>query len=563
MSEKDSHRVLPADGALPVLAVNSVTVSIAGRSVLDNVSFTAGTGSLTAVIGPSGAGKTTLARVIAGAKTPTSGSVCFSGHSVAANFASLRHRIGLVPQDDVVHGKLTVQQALRFAAELRLAQETKHARAEAIASVLHELELTDLTGIRIADLSGGQRKRVSVAIELLTKPSLLILDEPTSGLDPALDRQLMTGLRQLATADRAVVVITHCLTHLDVCDQVLVLAPGGQMAYIGRPQRIFEVFGSECWADVFTSLTTDPAGEARHRGEDQSAANRPSMDAIATPLSSVKCRLVTQTRLVCRRQWQLIIADRGYLYFLMMLPVVLGVLTLAVPGSSGLGLATVTGGAPNEPAQILLLLNMSAVFLGVALTVREVIAERPIFRREQAVGLSASAYLIGKIIVASVFVSVQTAVMLAIALLGKGQPASTGTVVRNSGLELLASLTATAIVSCILGLVISAMARSQEQVLPVFVMTMMISIVFCGGLIPVTGRLILEPASWLVPARWGFAAGASTVDLRVIAPLLPANEGLWTHSSASWLLAMAMLGSLGVVLAGLVRWRIRLSRRFD
>ncbi|MGE2729882.1 ABC transporter ATP-binding protein/permease [Mycolicibacterium vaccae] len=559
-----STRALPRTvDAVPILAVNTVTVTIAGRSVLENVSFSAAKGSLTAVIGPSGAGKTTLARVIAGAMTPTSGSVAFHGHSVAANFASLRHEIGLVPQDDVVHGKLTVQQALRFAAELRLARESKAARAEAIASVLDELELGELTDIRIDALSGGQRKRVSVAIELLTRPSLLILDEPTSGLDPALDRHLMAGLRRLATADRAVVVITHCLTHLDLCDQVLVLAPGGRMAYVGRPEDVFDDFGSDCWADVFTSLTSDPDRERRCLAGRPDEPAPPDTDTVVAPLPSVRNRLIAQSLLMCRRQWRLTIADRGYLYFLMALPVILGGLTLVVPGSSGFGRATVDGGAPNEPAQILLLLNTSVVFLGIALTVREIVAEKAIFRREQAVGLSATAYLIGKIVVAAGFVSAQTAVVLGMALFGKGRPATAGAVVPSASWELLVSLAATAIVSCVLGLAISTIARSQEQVLPAFVMTMMISIVFSGGMIPVTGRMILEQVSWLVPARWGFSAGASTVDLRAIAPLVPADESLWTHSGASWLLSMAVLGCLGLLLACVVRWRIRLSRRFD
>jgi ABC transport system ATP-binding/permease protein len=213
------------------LEVREVDFSIGGKNLLEKVSLTARPGSLTAIIGGSGAGKTTLARLIAGYAAPTAGLVTFEGHDIHTEYASLRTRIGMVPQDDVVHPQLTVNQALGYAAELRLPPDTSKAdRKQVITQVLEELELTRHADTRVDKLSGGQRKRASVALELLTGPSLLILDEPTSGLDPALDLQVMTMLRQLADAGRVVLVVTHSLTYLDICDQVLLMAPGGKTA---------------------------------------------------------------------------------------------------------------------------------------------------------------------------------------------------------------------------------------------------------------------------------------------------------------------------------------------
>ena len=222
------------------LEVRHISLTIEhGRTLLNNISFSARPGTLTAVIGPSGAGKSTLAKVIVGTDDPTRGKVSFEGHDIHGEYASLRSRIGMVPQDDVVHRQLTVDQALGYAAELRLPPDTtKQDRRQVMAQVLDELELTPHAQTRVDRLSGGQRKRASVAMELLTGPSLLILDEPTSGLDPALDRQVMTMLRQLADAGRVVVVVTHSLTYLDVCDQVLLLAPGGKTAFCGPPSGI-------------------------------------------------------------------------------------------------------------------------------------------------------------------------------------------------------------------------------------------------------------------------------------------------------------------------------------
>lgn len=229
------------------------------RLLLRGVDFTARTGTLTALIGPSGAGKSTLGRLLTGLTSPSAGEVFFAGHDLHADYASLRSRIGFVPQDDVVHTKLTVRQALRYSAELRLPPDTSNAKRDEICQrVMAELGLTERADLRIDKLSGGQRKRVSVAMELITSPSLLVLDEPTSGLDPALDRQVMELLQQLARGGRVVIVVTHSLAYLHLTDQVLLLAPGGLPSYFGPPAGIDQAYGTSDWANVFESVTQDP-----------------------------------------------------------------------------------------------------------------------------------------------------------------------------------------------------------------------------------------------------------------------------------------------------------------
>jgi ABC-2 type transporter len=237
----------------------------------------------------------------------------------------------------------------------------------------------------------------------------------------------------------------------------------------------------------------------------------------------------------------------------------LGALTLMVPGDAGLGATDPHGRLPNEPAQILMLLNTSAVVLGVALTIRDLVGERAIFRREQSVGLSACAYLGAKIVVFSVAAIIQTAILVVIAVLGKGGPTRGPVVAGNATVELFLTLTATAVVAMILGLAMSSVAKSNEQILPMLVVSIMTSMVFSGALIPVSGRFVLDQVSWIVPARWGFAATAATADLCNIAPLTPSTERLWSHTASWWLLDMVMLIALGLLLAGFVRWRIRLA----
>ena len=561
VNDVESGGLWAGSGCLEVRGLGS---TMCGRDLLTNVSFCARRGSLTAIIGPSGAGKSTLAKLVGGALTPSTGAVRFDGHDLHGEYSSLRHRIGLVPQDDVVHHQLTVDSALRFAAELRLPDATAQQRAAAVRTVLEELELTAHAHTRVDKLSGGQRKRASVAMELLTGPCLLILDEPTTGLDPALDRQVMTMLRRLADAGRVVLVVTHCLTYLDACDQVLFLTHGGKTAYCGPPTEMGSVLGSTDWADLFAGIAADPDA-AHHAFVTRCRTDAPTATLSPRPASALRpkpCRLLHQVSTVARRQLRLVIADRGYFCFLAVLPFLLGALTLLVPGHVGLGTANPRGEAADEPVQIVFLLSISAVFLGTALTIRDLVGERSIFRREQAVGLSATAYLLAKIAVYTVTAGAQTAVLTTIVVIGKGAPTRGAVVLVNATLELYVTVAATAAVAAVLGLALSAAAKSQDQILPMLVIAVMLSIVFCGGMIPVTSRPVLDQLSWAIPARWGFAATASTTDLRAIAPLLQTKDPLWSHHSGWWLLNMTMLITLGAVLAAGIRWRIRLRAQY-
>jgi ABC-type multidrug transport system ATPase subunit/predicted component of type VI protein secretion system len=547
------------------LDVQGITWTIEGnKTLLDNISLTARPGTLTAVIGPSGAGKSTFVRMVAGITHPTGGKVTFEGHDIHAEYASLRSRIGMVPQDDVVHPQLTVNQALTYEAELRLPPDTTKAdRADIVARVLEELEMTKQANSRVNKLSGGQRKRASVAMELLTGPSLLILDEPTSGLDPALDRQVMTMLRQLADAGRVVLVVTHSLTYLDMCDQVLLLAPGGKTAFCGPPSQIGPQLGTTNWADIFSTVADDPDAAQRKFRErhgppppQQAPAEKPA--DLGTP---VHTSVLRQFSTNARRQIRLIVSDRGYFIFLALLPFIMGVLSLSVPGSIGFGVPNPRGDAPNEPGQILVLLNVGAIFMGTALTIRVLIGERAIFRREQAVGLSTTAYLMGKTVTFALFALLQSAIVVVIAIVGKqwGPGAVTSGAAMNRTLELYIDVAATCVVAAMVGLALSSLAKSNEQMMPLLVVTVMAQLVFSGGMIPVTGRIVLDQLSWITPARWGFASSASTVALRdlVPPPITPA-DALWNHKLSSWGLDMAMLAGLSIIYVGFVRWKLRL-----
>jgi ABC-type multidrug transport system ATPase subunit len=549
------------------LEVNSVHFRIDGKELLDGISLTARPGTLTAIIGGSGAGKTTLSRLIAGYTRPSGGNVTFEGHDIHAEYATMRSRIGMVPQDDVVHRQLTVNQALGYAAELRLPPDTnKEERAQVVAQVLEELDLTKHADTRVDKLSGGQRKRASVALELLTQPSLLLLDEPTSGLDPALDRQVMLMLRQLADAGRVVLVVTHSVSYLDVCDQILLMAPGGKMAFNGPPSQVGEALGTTNWADIFANVGADP-DEANRRFLEQGGrrpeAKAPDRESPADLGDPVHTDLVRQFSTIARRQVRLVISDRGYSVFLAVLPFLIGALSLTVKGPKpGLGPADPLGLAPTQPQYIMVLLNIGAVFMGTALTIRDLIGERPIFRREQAVGLSTTAYLLAKVFVFCVFATVQAAIATFIVRLGKGAPTAHPPFFGDSTFSLFVTVAGTCVASAILGMMLSAVAQSNEQIMPLLVVSIMSQLVLAGGMIPVTGRAGLNQLSWLTPGRWGYAAGASSIDFPDLVKVkqIPTNDPIWQHSQHILFLDLGMLAALSLFYGGYVRWSIRLKR---
>jgi ABC-type multidrug transport system ATPase subunit len=548
------------------LVAQDLTVRISGGKVLlDHVSFPIGERSMVAVIGPSGAGKTTLLGALTGMRPATEGAVLYDDRDLYSHYAELRHRIGLVPQQDILHSQLSARRALRYAAELRFPGDTsKGERNRRVDEVIDELGLKAHANTRAGSLSGGQQKRVNVALELLTKPSLLFLDEPTSGLDPGLDKSVMEMMSGLAKDGRTVIVVTHSVANLDVCDRLLVLVPGGKVAFYGPPAEGLRYFGKQSWAEVFQAFDAQPdrdwqgdfkrsscyreyvaggltsrAPESTHRAPEPPPAPRSRLAQLST---------------LCRRYLAVIASDRNYLIVLAVLPIILGALIRQFEGSGGLA------GLDNKSAQqTLLVLVICACFTGAANSVRELVKERPIYSRERAAGLSAGAYLLSKLLVLGLITGLQAAVLVALGLLGKPLPPSGSLLTSEPFVELLLAIVVLAIACMAMGLLVSAIVNTSEKTMPVLVLLSMAQVILSGGLLAL--GVGLNQLSWLTPARWGFAATASTVNLNVIsAPGIITVSPLWDHKPTTWLMDMGLQILLAVLFSLIAWWRlVRLS----
>ncbi|MGP3684041.1 FHA domain-containing protein [Streptomyces sp. IBSNAI002] len=551
------------------LDVQDLTVAVdrGRKTLMDGVSFPVGAKCLLAVVGPSGAGKSTLLGALTGLRPADRGTVLYDGRDLYRDYAELRSRIGLVPQDDILHAQLTVRRALVYAAELRFPQDTAKAEREArVDEVIRELGLVQRAGQPIHSLSGGQRKRVSVALELLTKPSLLFLDEPTSGLDPGMDRSVMHMLRGLADDGRTVIVVTHSVLSLDVCDRLLFLAPGGRVAYFGPPEEALGFFGFEHWPEAFEAFETqqdrDWAGAYRaspvHRRYVDATVRPGSPDAAAVPARAAPLpppkaqSWGSQLSTMIRRYAAVLGADRTFLVIMVALPFMMGAMARALAGS------TLTA---ETALNALLILTIGGVLTGAANAVRELVKERVIYQRERAVGLSRSAYLMSKVVVLGTITVAQAVVLTVVALAGVKLNAPGGKgVVMPPLIEITLAVALLSFTAMMLGLLISALVRKEEVTMPLLVLLAIVQVVFCGTLLKLYDVAVLEQVAWLAPARWAMGAMGGTIGLAAIVPGRLTQDPIFKHDAGVWLISMSMLPVLSVLFGLLVS---RLLRRHE
>jgi len=547
------------------------------KQLMHDMTFRLPARSLLGVVGPSGAGKSTLLNALTGFRPADAGTVRYAGRDLYDEYDELRRRIGYVPQADPLHAQLTVSQALEYGAELRFpADTTAEERRARVQEVIGELGLTQHANTPVSRLSGGQKKRTSVALELLTRPSLLFLDEPTSGLDPANDQAVMDTLKTLAkgggagSADeqgRTVVVVTHSVLFLDRCDYVLVLAPGGYIAYFGPPDGALAYFGKrdfKDFVDVFRELERTPGEEmaARFWASEYyvpSAMVAPSVRAAPAALPSLRQQpVLSQLSTLTRRYLKVILADKSYLRLIALFPIGLGIIPRVIPADDGLG--AIEGRPNGDATKVLVVLVLCACFMGMANSVREIVKERDIYRRERTIGLSRSAYLGSKIVILTGITTLQCIVITLIALVRRTPEEAV--VVGSPLVECLIAVIIAALVSMMIGLLVSTLVDNADKTMPFLVLVTMAQLVLSGGLISVAGVNVLGVISWIVPARWTFAALASTDDLNEVGKLgqIPGgdpSDSLWDHNAATWIFDVSVALALGLVLLWLTSVMLR------
>src|SRR6516164_9476845 len=365
-----------------------------GRQILHDVSFSIQPGELVALVGGSGAGKTTLLETLAGLRMPSAGQVMHDGARIDAG-ATSRPSVGYVPQDDIIHVEMPLRRTLQYAARLRLPAGTSSEQADRVVDqTMSDLDLADRRDVAVRRLSGGQRKRASIAVELLTQPRTFFLDEPTSGLDPSTSAEVVRLLRRLTRRGVTVVLTTHEPATIDRCDQVVFLARNGHLAFAGAPPQARRYFGVDDLVEVYQRLANE--GTPRMWAERFTARRQPAEAPVqrARPDDRHSPGALRQWWLLTRRNTEVLARNRLTLAILLGSPLLVTAMMSMLFRPAAFERH---GAADLGPAQVVFWVAFAGFFFGLTYGLLQIVGELAVFRRAYSSGLSASAYVAAKI----------------------------------------------------------------------------------------------------------------------------------------------------------------------
>ncbi len=514
------------------------------KQILRDIDLDINPREFVALVGGSGSGKSTLLKALIGLSPATGGQVLINGHNLYEHLMVYRHLIGYVPQDDIIHLDLSVRQALEYSLHLRVPEQDPTERERVIDDVLDKMGLTTHATTIVGDLSGGQRKRVSIAAELLGDPWIFFLDEPTSGLDPGLEKLMMDTLRQLADEGRTIILITHAINHIvDHCDQVIFLSQG-ELAYFGPPNQAMDYFDVDNFPDIYTVLSNPPAsvgeepvdeaaswGEQyrqselyqtfiKHRKGGETVSYLPQPDKS---LAHRRQRFRQQFRILSRRYLDLIKADRFSLWLLFaVMPIVAIFLLLigdarAFVGHTAAEIMSIleeTGRytIAAETQTLLFIMALATALIGIFSAGYEYIKEAAIYRRERMITLRITSYFSSKMAVLGGFIAIQLLAFLIILAFKFSFPQQ-GLLIWPP-LEIFFTLLLTGLASLALGLFISTIATSKDMVTYLILLVILIQILFSGAIFELT--IMTELLSFVTVTRWALEALALSVDLEAL-----------------------------------------------
>jgi ABC-type multidrug transport system ATPase subunit len=485
--------------------------------LLDGVSLSIMPNEFIGLLGPSGAGKSTLMDALNGMRPPTGGVVLINNLDLYQNLPALKQSIGYVPQDDIIHRELTVYQTLYYVAKLRLSSDvSKQEIDQIINEVLDVTGLSERRNVPVNRLSGGQRKRVSIAVELVTKPSVIFLDEPTSGLDPATEEKIMLLFRQIAESGRTVIMTTHAMENVKLFDKIVLLMRG-KLVFYGTPQEALEYVGAKSFKELYDKLEEPIRQRSQSSPETQKITEQVAEEwkqkflktpqykkNIYEPLRNVgrvgqkgirqKRKLgffgsIRQWFYLSRRYWKVLLQDKLNLAILFLQAPIIALLTFLVVDN-------------NQPRDfIYFVLALVSMWFGTSVAAREIIRERPVYNRERMFNLGIVPYVFSKLFVLGIIVGIQCLlVFLPLKIMDFiGLMEMPGIL---AGIPQLWTMFLTAFVGIAVGLLVSALVKTSEMATSLVPLILIPQILF-SGLVDVPKGLN-KAVGLMMPAAWSF-----------------------------------------------------------
>lgn len=485
--------------------VKTVSVKKKKMNICNHVSLTIQPGELVAIIGGSGAGKTTFMNCISGYNRATSGQILVNGENFYDNYETMKSIIGYVPQQDIVYDNLRLFDMLEYVAELRMSKDsTKEDRQQRVWEVLKQMDLLGREDNYIRSLSGGQKKRASIAVELISDPNLFFLDEPTSGLDPGTERSLMQQLKQMSQVGKTIILVTHNTMNLHLCDKIIFMGKGGNLCYYGSPNGALQFFGVDNFVDIY-NLVTENSEEWKARFLQSELARRHEnvRPQVSHQIRAKKKEsLFSQLSVLSRRYMELIVNDRARLLLLLIQAPLLAVLINIVANGKQFVEYEMT-------KSILFALACSSFWIGILNAIQEICKERVILKREYMSGLRMSAYLLSKFLVLGFMCVVQAILLTGVFVLLVGSP-EYGKMM-NAFLELTITTFLTMMSATAMGLFVSSIFHNPDRAMTVAPILLMPQILFSGLVFSMEG--FAEKISYIVNCRWTMEGYGTTANL--------------------------------------------------
>jgi ABC transport system ATP-binding/permease protein len=522
---------------------------------LDNLTFAIEPGQFVAIVGGSGAGKSTLLKTLLGIEKATSGKVYINDKDLYQNFDLYRNQIGYVPQNDIIHENLTVEEVLTYAAKLRLSPDIN--LKQIVNQALNDITMTDRREALIKDLSGGQRKRVSIGVELLADPKLFFLDEPTSGLDPGLDIEMMSLLRTLAHNEcRTIILVTHATDNIGDCDRVVFLGKGGKLCYFGTPEDAFYFFQVERFEEIYIKIQDKDCADRYARSylnsfyfekyiSNNISSNSNNRERQAKLVPN-KASSIKQWKTLTERYFKIFSRDRTSLMLaLFTAPAGIFLMSCTVDKAPFRIGSETDPGLPGLALQVLFVITCASLWVGLSSS-EEIVKEFAIYSRERLANLRLRSYLASKVAVLATLAIIQTILIGLFISIGFKSP-NFNLISWQAGIFITTLLTLTA--SFCLGLLISAAVKNSTQAIKTLPAILIPQIIFSGVSLNLKG--ISAGISYFMISRWAIGAYGTIVNVNELFPKsmktslkdMPFPGGLayeptWLNLNFSWLMLL-------------------------